>query len=210
MSIPRVISPPPTPAFPQAKALAPASSESSGFKPFGDDGLSFADLLDIINPLHHLPIIGSLYRAISGDSIDPASRVAGSALFGGPIGAAFAAANVALEHFSGDDMEGHVAALVQQEQKKAPLQSTVLSIDPVTVALLGLSPVKSPEQGENILAGREPPALQAFRSGVAPANERPSARPGGWLVGAAHAGIDAYQEALAEKRENRVAVNKMA
>lgn len=62
-----------------------------------DDGtkLGFGDLLDIINPLHHIPLVGTIYRSISGDAINPVMKIAGGALFGGPIGAAMSIAGVA-------------------------------------------------------------------------------------------------------------------
>lgn len=53
--------------------------------------LTFDDVLDAVNPLQHLPGVGTIYRAISGDTIQPAVRVAGAALFGGPIGMIVAA-----------------------------------------------------------------------------------------------------------------------
>lgn len=74
----------------------------------GGDGLSFGDLLDAVNPLHHLPIVGPLYREWSGDEIGPAARIAGGGLFGGLVGAALSLADVALEEISGDDLGGHV------------------------------------------------------------------------------------------------------
>ena len=55
----------------------------------------FADLLDMVNPLQHIPVIGSIYRQISGDEIRPIIKIAGGALFGGPLGAAFSVASVA-------------------------------------------------------------------------------------------------------------------
>lgn len=52
-----------------------------------ESGQSFGDLLtDIVNPLQHIPVVGHLYRAVSGDEISPASQIAGGTLFGGPIG----------------------------------------------------------------------------------------------------------------------------
>lgn len=62
--------------------------DSPDFKPFGEDGLTFGDLIDVVNPLQHLPVVGSLYRWLTGDDISPAARVAGGALYGGPIGLA--------------------------------------------------------------------------------------------------------------------------
>lgn len=52
-----------------------------------ESGLSFTSLLtDVVNPLQHIPVVGQIYRAISGDTIEPAAQVAGGALFGGPVG----------------------------------------------------------------------------------------------------------------------------
>ena len=48
--------------------------------------LRFADFLDVINPLQHIPIVSSIYRAITGDEINGPARVLGGALFGGPLG----------------------------------------------------------------------------------------------------------------------------
>lgn len=47
---------------------------------------SFDDFVDFINPLHHLPMVGDFYREMTGDTIRPDVKAAGSAFFGGPIG----------------------------------------------------------------------------------------------------------------------------
>ena len=79
------------------------TGQSSGgkFQPFGSDGFTFGDLIDIINPLQHIPVLGTIYRKLSGDTIDPAARIAGGTLFGGPIGAALAVAETAFSELSG-------------------------------------------------------------------------------------------------------------
>lgn len=82
---------------------------SSEFKPFGDDGLSFDDLLDVINPLQHLPIIGHIYREISGDEIDTGSKIAGAALYGGPIGAAFSVVSSVFSNMVDDELDPVIA-----------------------------------------------------------------------------------------------------
>lgn len=46
------------------------------------DGLGFGDFVDLINPLHHIPLVGTLYRALTGDEIKPAVQVAGGLLYG--------------------------------------------------------------------------------------------------------------------------------
>jgi hypothetical protein len=52
--------------------------------PEGKFGLG--DLLDLINPLQHIPIVGQAYRAVSGDTLGPPARIFGGLLFGGPAG----------------------------------------------------------------------------------------------------------------------------
>jgi hypothetical protein len=79
---------------------------------WGEDGFSFGDILDTLNPLQHLPVVSTLYRALTGDAIAPAPRVFGAALFGGPIGAAVGAANAALKSLSGKDAGEHVLAFL--------------------------------------------------------------------------------------------------
>lgn len=76
-----------------------------GVKLFGDDGFNFRDVLDLINPLQHIPIIGNIYRSLTGDSAAPAIRIAGGALFGGGLGAAFAAASVAMKQIVKPELE---------------------------------------------------------------------------------------------------------
>ena len=67
-----------------APQVPAADTADEGF--FGSDGLNFDDFLDLINPLQHLPIISTFYRAVTGDEISIGSRVLGGALFGGIIG----------------------------------------------------------------------------------------------------------------------------
>lgn len=93
----------------QASA-APASSAqiaSSGAaaKDSGSGGSFFDELLDIINPLQHLPLIGTAYRALTGDKLDGFAKVAGDALYGGLWGAVGAAADVAYEAVTGKSVE---------------------------------------------------------------------------------------------------------
>ncbi len=89
--------------------------EDPGFQAFGPDGFTFLDFLDIINPLQHIPIVATLYRDLTGDQIDPGSRIAGGTLFGGPIGAIAATVNVALTETTGQDMGDHIMAFLNGE-----------------------------------------------------------------------------------------------
>lgn len=109
-----------SPALPSSagmpQAITPKQSvKDEGFQAFGNDGFGFLDLVDAVNPLHHIPIVGQIYRHISGDELSPASRVAGGSLYFGPIGGALSVVNVAVEHGTGKDMGDHVFALLSDD-----------------------------------------------------------------------------------------------
>jgi len=61
--------------------------------------ISFAEFLAALNPLHHLPVIGMIYREATGETIPPVLRVLGGGVFGGPIGMLSAAVMAALDEF---------------------------------------------------------------------------------------------------------------
>jgi len=83
-----------TPAQTLAAAAAPAQANS-------DDGFSFKDLLDVVNPLQHIPVIGTLYRHITGDTIKTVPKIAGDALYGGVEGFAGSLADTVFEKITG-------------------------------------------------------------------------------------------------------------
>ncbi len=103
-----------------ARPEAAAAPENSGFRRleravFGADGLTFGDLIDVINPLQHVPVVSTIYRSMTGDTIAPGPRLAGGGLFGGLFGLAGAVVNLAIEQTTGKDVGDHVLALVGGE-----------------------------------------------------------------------------------------------
>ncbi|NQU70145.1 MAG: hypothetical protein HQ514_06325, partial [Rhodospirillales bacterium] len=80
----------------------------------GDDGLTFSEFLDVINPLQHLPVVSSIYRAVTGDEISLGARLLGGALFGGPLGVLAAGVNAAFEEMSGGNIAEHAVALFEE------------------------------------------------------------------------------------------------
>ncbi|MBT4769996.1 MAG: hypothetical protein HOO00_05660 [Rhodospirillaceae bacterium] len=87
-------------------SLPPASGSDSEF--FGEDGLTFSDVLDIINPLQHIPIISTIYREITGDEIAALPRMIGGGLFGGLAGLGAATVNMIFDEASGKDLGEHI------------------------------------------------------------------------------------------------------
>lgn len=107
----------------------------------------FDDLIDIVNPLQHLPVIGSLYRAISDDEISPLARVAGGTLFGGVAGFFGAIASEVYEAIAGESVEETVVSLFTPETPAGPargqqayLTQQALSNDDIERRTLGALP----------------------------------------------------------------------
>ena len=82
---------------------------------------SFADLVDTINPLQHIPVVSSIYRELTGDQISNQARIAGGALYGGAIGFVASMVNSAIDVATGEDIGAHVmASLFGSEPAAAP------------------------------------------------------------------------------------------
>lgn len=94
-----------------------ADSQRSSLWQNGD--FSFADLLDIINPLQHIPIVATIYRHMSGDTLGMAPRVIGGALWGRLGGLVAGVANAVVEWFTGKDIGDHIFALFFGESKSS-------------------------------------------------------------------------------------------
>lgn len=62
------------------------------------------DLIDIINPLQHIPFVSTLYRAMTGDEISAGANLIGGGIFGGIPGLISSAVNVAFEAGTGQDI----------------------------------------------------------------------------------------------------------
>jgi len=102
MSIDQAVSAPAT--TPTVTVTAPAP-----IKAFDqDDGPSFHDVLDIINPLQHIPIINTIYRHLTGDEEGAVADVGGGALWMGPVGLVGALADLAVKSETGKSIGDNI------------------------------------------------------------------------------------------------------
>jgi hypothetical protein len=94
----------------------------------------FETLLSELNPLQYIPIVGTLYRAITGDRVPAAARTAGglvvSGLVGGPVGLATGLAALALEKLTGVDPE-RLGRAVLADVGLGPARITPIKASPV-------------------------------------------------------------------------------
>ncbi len=83
----------PTPGADPASRLFGYATPADGAGPIGPDGawpqpleVPFSDVLKSLNPLQHVPEVGTIYRAATGDTIPAPLHILGAGIFGGPIG----------------------------------------------------------------------------------------------------------------------------
>lgn len=139
-----------------------------GRAPQGSE-LSFADLVDTLNPLQHIPIVSELYRSVTGDKISPHARVAGGTLYGGPIGAVASVMSLAV---SGNGEKGVGDTLLASMLGDEPAPATLMASAGKPTAEEA-SPAEAPLITASIMAPRpvETPARPA-----APASPVPMAK----------------------------------
>ena len=148
----------------------------------------FHRLLDVVNPLQHLPVVGTIYRAATGEHIGPLEKIAGDTLYGGLWGAATSIADVAFEQITGKSAEDTVMAWLKPGTTtaiagtKVTAQRIAASTDlpsadmpslPIQVAsavpdsreLAALTSALSAHGVDSELAGR---ALYAYRRSASP------------------------------------------
>ncbi len=142
----------------------PASQTASAAKPSAPDAAApqtadkssvFDSLLDIVNPLQHLPIVSTLYRASSGDQIGDFEQIAGDTLYGGPFGLVTSLADLAFKDFTGKNIGDTVLAMLTGDSSVAPA---------VQVAANGASSQTPPAASAETPASRPPTPLASLAS----------------------------------------------
>lgn|GEM_PF-4599320 len=79
---------------------------------FGPDGkLGWKDLLDLVNPLQHIPLVNIAYRHFTGDQPSGAAELLGAIPFG-PFSTMTAVADLAVRSTTGKDIGENVIAMI--------------------------------------------------------------------------------------------------
>ncbi len=110
---------------------AEQAADKQGFFSNGSEP-SFSDLVDTINPLHHLPVVNKIYEKASGDTIAPAAKIAGGFLMGGIFGAAAALATCIYDQAMGNENNNQMAQNDDKHRDEAA-ESELASLDPETM-----------------------------------------------------------------------------
>lgn len=108
----------------------------------------FDDLLDMLNPLHHIPLVGPLYRAVTGDTITTPAKIVGAAAYGGPLGFASALGNAVIEQETGQDLIS--LALNRRTQPRSPPPAVINT--PETALSLAQNANQDPDAARTLLS----------------------------------------------------------
>lgn len=135
------------PSFSDMNATASPAAGRSDLSDF-----SFHDLLSIVNPLQHVPIVATLYRAVTGDTIKPLERIAGDTLYGGVWGFISSVANVAFQEITGKDFGDTALALLEGDQGDQPVGVAAATLSASATATV--TPAVAPQ-----LAATAPPIV---------------------------------------------------
>lgn len=116
-----------------------------------EDQFTFGDLIDIVNPLHHVPVIGHLYRELTGDTIKPIGKIMGGAVFSGPIGVATALVDNVVTHETGKDMASN-AFDIALGRTKEPITPNTTHQTPESVIETAINTANDPQMTAALLA----------------------------------------------------------
>lgn len=125
----------------QGPGAAIAAAKMSGNS--ADSSFGFSDLLDIVNPLQHIPVVSTLYRHLTGDKIGTAAKLAGDTLYGGVTGLICSAADSAFQEVTGKGFGDTVYAMAFGDETpttavaaaEAPAAVTPASSDPSVASM---------------------------------------------------------------------------
>lgn len=137
-------------------SVATVSSAASAAAP----DFSFADFLDIVNPLEHIPVVSTLYRAITGDRPGTFEKIAGDGLYGGFVGFVSSLADSAFQAVTGKNVGDTVLAFLTADD------ATQLAAAEVPAQVTPAAAVNAPDMGALVstLSGKSADPQTAARA----------------------------------------------
>lgn len=84
-----------------------------------------ADVVDMINPLQHIPLVSQYYREWTGDDMGYVSQVAGGALWGGGVGVATSFLNLGLTSIMGKSPSDYIHQFLSTDDVTATATAAV-------------------------------------------------------------------------------------
>ena len=91
-----------------AQSVPQRAAAEKPFTLWEKQSFGFGDLVDILNPLQHIPVVATIYRNMTGDKIGLAPRIIGGAIWGRIGGFVSAVINGVVEFVTGRDVGDHI------------------------------------------------------------------------------------------------------
>ncbi|MFT5539914.1 MAG: hypothetical protein ACI82H_001438 [Alphaproteobacteria bacterium] len=123
-----------TAAIPPATAPGPSPKVKGESWAWQNEAFSFSDILDVLNPLQHIPIVNRIYRSITGDEIGLAPKIAGGTLLGGVIGLVASVVDSIVEETTGKDASQRLIAALQSGHEDDDHMETGLGTEVASLA----------------------------------------------------------------------------
>lgn len=110
-----------------SNASANALNQSDKLAQQENSEFSFEDILDVINPLQHIPIVSNIYKEQTQDDISNQAKSVGDILYGfvtgGVFGVLSALGNTILKQETSKDASEHLMAFISEEDKQQSRQN---------------------------------------------------------------------------------------
>lgn len=97
----------------------PMPAQPSGEGEGASDEFSFDALIDTLNPLQHIPVVSTIYRELTGDTMGAPASIVGGALYGGVLGFFGALGNEFFKAVTGRDVGETMLAILQGDGNDA-------------------------------------------------------------------------------------------
>jgi hypothetical protein len=112
----------------------------------GTVDMDFWDFVDIVNPLQHIPVVNTIYRELTGDTIKGVSRVIGGGLYGGVIGLVAGIGSAIVAETTGKDPGEHILAMLtgSDDETPAPAGNSAIAEATPPTAAPAAEPVSAP------------------------------------------------------------------
>lgn len=118
---------------------------------FGPDGkFGWDDVVDLINPLQHIPLVNIVYRHFTGDQINGSAELLGAIPFG-PLGALSAIADLAVRSITGKDIGENAIAMLTGDHSATTtdLAAAESPAKATAVASVDINPHRDRETGHS-------------------------------------------------------------
>ena len=130
----------------------------------GTVDMDFWDFVDIVNPLQHIPVVNTIYRELTGDTIKGVSRVIGGGLYGGVIGLVAGIGSAIVAETTGKDPGEHVLAMLTGSDDETPAPAGNTAIAEATPPTAAPAAEAAARSGISASASAQPPLPR--RSGL--------------------------------------------